>query len=82
MRAFKYEYQSDFSKYFFGVGEQEGLQKGRAQGRAELVLRQLTIRFGTLGDDVRARITAATADELDAIAERLLTAQTLQEALG
>ena len=44
-------------------------------------MRQLTIRFGALAEDAKARIAAASADELDAIAERLLTAQTLEEAL-
>jgi hypothetical protein len=85
MRAFKYEYQSDFARHYFGQGvekgREKGLEKGMAQGRAELVLRLLTSRFGVLGDEVKARISAAKVDELDAIAERLLTAQTLQEAL-
>ena len=78
MRAFKYEYQSDFARQYFG----QGVEKGIAQGRADVVLRLLTIRFGALNDDVKARIAMATADELDVIAERLLTAPTLQETLG
>jgi hypothetical protein len=49
--------------------------------RAELVARQLTVRFGQLTVDVRTRIATATADELDAIAELLLTAKSLEEAL-
>ena len=73
MRAFNYEYQSDFARHYFG--------EGKKTGRAEVVTRQLTIRFGALAEDVKARIAASTADELDAIAERLLTAQTLEEAL-
>jgi hypothetical protein len=78
MRAFKYEYQSDFAKHYIGLG----VEKGLARGRAEIVLRLLTIRFGAPGEDVKARVAAATVAELDAIGERLLTAQTLQEALG
>ena len=74
MRAFNYEYQSDFAKEYFG--------KGIARGRAELISRQLTIRFGELDNDAKARIASATADELNEIGERLLTAKTLQEALG
>jgi hypothetical protein len=61
---------------------ERGLEKGILRGRADIILRLLTVRFGTIGDDVKARIAAATADELDAIAERLLTAKTLPEALG
>ena len=82
MRAFKYEYQSDFARHYIGLGKEKGLETGLARGRAELVLRQLTIRFGAIGDEVKARIASATAVELDAIGERLLTAETLQEALG
>ncbi len=74
MRAFKYEYQSDFARHYFG--------EGKAEGRAEIVLRLLTIRFGAIGEDVKSRVAAASATELDAIAERLLSARTLQEALG
>jgi hypothetical protein len=74
MRTFKYEYQSDFARKYFG--------QGSAQGRVELVLRQLSVRFGALSEDSKARIATASIAELDAIGERLLTAKTLQEALG
>jgi hypothetical protein len=74
----KYEYQSDFAKRFVAQGRVEG----EASGRAALVIRLLTLRFGPPTDDVQTRIAQASITELDAIAERLLTAQTLQEALG
>ena len=70
----KYEYQSDFARQY--------VAQGVAQGRAELVARQLTLRFGALTQADQARIAGASIDELDAIGERLLTARTLQEALG
>jgi hypothetical protein len=70
----KYEYQSDFAKRFVAQGE--------ASGRAALVIRQLALRFGAPADDVKTRIEQASIAELDAIGERLLTAQTLQEAVG
>ena len=70
----KYEYQSDFAKRFVAQGE--------ASGRAALVIRLLTLRFGPPAEDVQARIAQAPIAELDAMGERLLTAQTLQEALG
>jgi hypothetical protein len=41
MRAFKYEYQNDFARQYF------------AQGRAEMVLRLLAMRFGHLDADSR-----------------------------
>jgi hypothetical protein len=94
MRMFKYEYQSDFARQYFAQGRTEGREAGReegrmegrlegiTQGRVELVLRQLTVRFGELGKDVEARIAAASLAELDEIGERLLTARTLEEAMG
>lgn len=70
----KYEYQSDFAKRY--------VAQGRAEGRVAIVVRQLTRRFGALSPEVAARIAAASIDELDAIGDRLLTAQSLEEALG
>lgn len=78
MRTFKYEYQSDFARQYFGQGRMEG----RLEGRVDLVMRQLAVRFGTLSEEVKSRIAASSLSELDAIGERLLTAKTLQEALG
>jgi len=84
------DYESDFVKEFIDIGLKkghmrglaQGIAEGLAQGRAELVLRLLTIRFGELDEDVKARINAGSPEQLDAIGERLLTARTLQEALG
>lgn len=73
----KYEYQSDFARRYVAQGEAQG----EAKGRAALVIRQLALRFGPLTDALQARIAEASITELDAIGERLLAAQTLQEAL-
>jgi hypothetical protein len=74
----KYQFRSDFAKRYIGLGRAEG----RTEGRAELLQRQLTRRFGPLPADTIERLSAATIDELDAIGERLLAAQSLDEALG
>jgi hypothetical protein len=73
----KYEYQTEFAKRYYG----QGLTEGKAEGRAELVLRQLARRFGDLPEDVRARVRVAGIAELDQIGDRLLTAGSLSEAL-
>ena len=73
----KYEYQSEFAQRYVAQGRREG----KLEGRADLVVRLLTLRFGPLPGDALARIFAASIEELDAIGERLLTAPTLQEAL-
>jgi len=74
----KYQYRSDFAKRYIGLGRAEG----QAEGRAALLHRQLTRRFGPLPADAVEWLSAATIDELDAIGERLLTARSLEEALG
>jgi len=68
-----YEYQSEFIRQY--------VAQGKVRGQAELISRLLARRFGSLSSDVQKRIDQATIDELGAIAERLLTAQTLQQAL-
>lgn len=78
MDARTYEYQSEFARRFIAQGREEG----RSQGQAALVSRQLAVRFGTLDSKTRARIQRASIAELEGIGERLLTARTLEEALG
>ncbi len=82
MEPGKREYRSEFAKRYYGQGLSEGEAKGLAVGRSELVLRQLTRRFGPLPDSVRARIRSASIEELDGVGDRLLTAGSLSEALG
>jgi hypothetical protein len=48
----------------------------------ELLQRLLTRRFGALPPAAMERLSTATIDELDAIGERLLSAATLEDALG
>ena len=74
----KYDYNSGIAQMFVAAGREEG----RIEGRAALVIRQLTVRFGSLSEEIHARIRQASTVELDDIGERLLSAATLQEALG
>lgn len=77
MNLSKYEYKTDFAKRYYG----QGLAEGKAEGCAELVLRQLSLRFGPVPAAVQVRIRGAAIEELDHIGERLLTAGTLDEAI-
>jgi hypothetical protein len=70
----KYEYQSDFARRY--------VAQGKLEGRVALISKLLALRFGPLAGDVQARIEVASIAELDAIGERLLSARTLDEALG
>ncbi len=63
-------------------GRAEGKEEGRLEGRAETVLKLLTLRFGAVSDLTQSRIRRASIADLDALAERLLCAGTLAEALG
>jgi hypothetical protein len=58
-----------------------GRAEGEARGRAEVVLRLLTLRFGPLPADVAERVRGADVSLLDAYAERLLTALSLEDVL-
>jgi hypothetical protein len=89
-----YVYQSDFARKYIAQGRAEGRSEGRLEGRSEgrlegrsegkveLVSRLLSIRFGALNTRVLARLQRASVTELESIGERLLTASTLDEALG
>jgi len=78
MATQKYEFQSDFARKYIALGEAQG----EARGRAALVIRQLIARFGCVDSEVGDQIQQASVAELDVIGERLLTARTLQDALG
>jgi len=78
MNSLGFEYQSDFARRYFGEGKAEG----RMEGRVEITLELLALRFGPLPDATQTRVRGAQDAQVKAIAERLLTAQTLEEALG
>jgi hypothetical protein len=57
-------------------------ERGEERGRVVLIMRLLTKRFGTLPIDAEQQLDAASAEELDVIGERLLTASSPKEVLG
>lgn len=60
-------------------GERRGERRGRVEGRAELLLLQLTARFGAVAAEVRSRVMAAEEKALTQWGVRVLTATTLGE---
>ena len=70
----KYEYQSDWVK--------DWMAQGATKGKASLVTKLLIRRFGPLSAATTTQLMTTSSEELDAIGERLLTALTLEEALG
>ena len=61
---------------------QQAREEGREEGQRATLVKQLRLRFHDLSDDVLARVDAATPRQLDIWAERILTAETLDEVLA
>ena len=60
-------------------GRVEGEARGEARGRAEVLLTQLRRRFGDLPSALVVRLATSTIAQLDAIALRILDANSLDE---
>jgi predicted transposase YdaD len=60
-------------------GKAAGKAEGKAEGRTEVLLRQITRRFGVPTDEVAARIRAAPPADLDRWTDRILDARTLAD---
>ena len=61
-------------------GLAKGMEQGQEQGMRELLLRQLRKRFPALPGRAVERVEAISSpDELGSLAERLLTAHSLEE---
>jgi hypothetical protein len=84
MNSLGYEYQRYFVRRYYGKeeGQAEGWAEGLAEGRAQMLLALLASRFGPLTEATQVRIRGAQDAQLDAVAERIFTAQTLEEALS
>ncbi len=66
-----------FAERFMEKGREEGVKKGIRQGEAQMLLRQLSLRFGNLPEGAREQVESADADTLLRWSERILTASTL-----
>ena len=60
-------------------GIEKGKTEGRAEGRTQTLLDQLTLKFGPVSDEIRARVTEAGELELTRWIGGILSAQTLGE---
>ena len=94
MNSLGYEYQSDFARRYVAKGRSEGRVEGRTEGRTEgkaegriegrveMLLNQLALRFGPLSETIQTLIRGLQDAQLDTVAERVLTAPTLEETLA
>ena len=55
---------------------------GKAEGKAEVLLRLLQLKFGMVPEPAAARVRAASLAELDRWVERVITATTLESVLA
>ena len=58
---------------------EEGQRRGRIEGQQDLLQDQLTVKFGSLPAWVVQRLHAASEDELNFWAKRILRASTFEE---
>ena len=84
MNSLGYEYQRYFVRRYYGKeeGQAEGWAEGLAEGRAQMLVALLASRFGPLTEATKTRIRGAQDAQLDAVAERVLTAKTLEDAVS
>jgi hypothetical protein len=61
------------------IGIQKGLEQGRKQGEAAMLLRLIALKFGPPSEDVRERIEAAGSDTLLDWSARILTAERVED---
>jgi hypothetical protein len=67
---------------WFKEARLEGEQRGQQIGEANVLVRQLTRRFGPLPDWAEARLRAADAGRLETWADAVLDAASLTDVLG
>ncbi len=63
-------------------GIQQGLQQGRLEGKVQLLVKQLTVRFGKLPVWVVDRLARTDESTLDALTEDVLSAESLDAMFG
>jgi hypothetical protein len=59
-------------------GKAEGIQIGKAEGKADMLLRFLRLRFGVVPETTLVTVMAASEDQLNEWAEKVLDAPTLE----
>ena len=81
-----YGYQRYFAHRYYGHGkaaaQPDEWTDGLAEGWIKIVLKLLAEHFGPLTEATQAGVRAAQDAPLDAVAERMLAAKTLEEAAG
>lgn len=73
------QWRREYEEKGLEKGLKQGLEQGLRRGEAQLLLRQLTRRFGTLPNEIQQRLDQASTTELERWADNILDAATLEE---
>jgi len=75
----KMSYVTSFERIAEKRGMQRGMQQGEVSGRAQMLLKLLVLRFGELPASIESKVSQAGTEELEVWAERVLTADSLDD---
>jgi hypothetical protein len=64
------------------IADEAMLERGRAQGRVEVLLRQLAVRFGPVDARVADRVCLGSEQDMERWVTRVLSAASVAEVLG
>ncbi|WP_404299060.1 Rpn family recombination-promoting nuclease/putative transposase [Halomonas sp.] len=70
-------YVTSFERIAEKRGMQQGMQQGALNGRADMLLKLLALKFGGLPEELVTKVETADIEALDRWAERVLTTDTL-----
>lgn len=71
--------EQEHTMSYVTIAERHGIAKGRTEGQADLLLRQIQRRFGPVPDEITRRIQTAHAQQLQAWSLNILDATALED---
>ncbi len=75
------KYMSTFAERFINQGMEQGMQQGMQQGEANVLLRQLSLKFGEITEDKKKLIQTADSESLLKWSEKVLFADDIDDVL-
>jgi predicted transposase/invertase (TIGR01784 family) len=69
----------EWNRKWMEQGIEQGIEQGRRRGQAELLLRQLELKFGALSERVRHEVEDGTDEQLICWSERILTVSAIED---
>jgi flagellar biosynthesis/type III secretory pathway protein FliH len=82
VKDWKKQWQEEARKEGEEEGRKAGEMEGRKAGESTILVKQLTRKFGAMNAETERRIADASSDQLQNWAERILTADNIDEVFG